>query len=185
MFLPSIFVDLPLVDDEESGHSLSSRDLPDFDSGDATPDPEIFNVQRAMVSAVDEQTRSRLIPWFEQYRASQKMGGSISDYEFLSFDDDLILDVKHGREDRFRFRVNEKHDYEIVVDSIFEFDGGWIMSGYISGRSDMSEATLYVHEDGTRTGDVFIKGVGRFIVTPTGQLPAHAVYLRNAEFAID
>ncbi len=139
----------------------------------------------AIVSSVDVATRAQLEPWFEEFASKITVGNPINEYHFVNFNDDLLLRIRSGQQSTFRFRISDVFDYEISVDYIHEFNGGWVLSGFLVDGSRRSEAKIFVNEDGTKLGNVFEFGVGQLIISPTGQLPNHVVYLRTGERDVD
>lgn len=140
--------------------------------------PDVFTV-------AGEATIQRLGPWFEDYKSSRTVGDPIETYAFVAFDDLLLAEIKMGRAERFRFAVSKSHDYEIVADSISEFEGGWILNGYLPDRPDYSQASIMVHDNGMKGGHVSIMGTGIFAIVPTPVLTHHLIFLMTGEINYD
>jgi hypothetical protein len=150
---------------------------------------EPINIQDAaddtspsMLAHVSEDVVPMFDPWFQEYLSTNKFRSDIEQVSFISFDDSLIARIQSGHQDTFRFQIDNYHDYDIVIDFVSEYGGGWVMSGHIGNKADTSELRLFVNDDGTKQGDLFVAGVGTFIVAPTDRLPVHAIYLRTATF---
>ena len=134
---------------------------------------------------VTETSAAKFSDWIEDYLSSQKVGDPVSTIEVVTFARDLIERLHRAEVTRFAFRINENHYYLLDRKSIFQFDGGWILNCTISGHDNYSEARIFVKDDGSIGGDLFIQGTGTFIIKPTNELPYHIVYLRTGSFSID
>ena len=134
---------------------------------------------------VTETSAAKFSDWIEDYLSSQKVGDPVSTIEVVTFARDLIERLHRAEVTRFAFRINANHDYMLDRKSVFQGDGVWILNCTILGHDDNSEARIFVKDDGSIAGDLFIQGTGTFIITPTNELPYHIVYLRTGSFSID
>jgi hypothetical protein len=163
---------------EQGDVSLQDANLQNEMLDDVVHGPELL-------VPVSEPVASALQPWFEEVKQTQKVGDPISIVEFLSFSDDLLTSLRYANERRFRFQMNSEFDFEISVDDVYEYDGGWVLHGHIIHKPDASSVRIFVEDDGTKSGSLFIRGVGRLFIEPTPQLPIHAVHLRTGSYRID
>lgn len=136
---------------------------------------------------------ARLAHWTAEFISSQKVGDPIRVYSLVTFDQLLIEQFRVGQIQRFALRINSDHTYLIsrkppsdnTSNNSVNYDNGWILQGDVDGRNDGSKAILYVRDDGSVGGHVFVKGVGRIIIQTTPELPYHLVYLKTGSFRID
>ena len=94
----------------------------------------------SIIRKADSITRERLEPWIETFLAKPRKLDPITEYEIVAFDDELLTRLRYGEESGFLFKLNDKYSYSITSESISDFDGGWILSGYLSDRNDRSDA---------------------------------------------
>lgn len=153
------------------------------------------DTQRLVTHPADSTATARLADWTADYISSQRVGDPIRVYALVTFDDLLIEQLRNRQIEQFAFRVNADHSYVIFrqpfsnyrsIDTrITNYDSAWILQGDVDGRNDGSKATLLIGDDGSVQGDVFLKGLGRFIIQPAPELPYHLVYLRTGSYSID
>jgi hypothetical protein len=138
-----------------------------------------------LLKIADRAMYQRLSIWFEDYKASRRVGDPIEVYAFVEFDDALIADIRIGKSDRFSFRISDTYNYEIVTESMFEIDRGWILKGYLPNRPDYSDASIIFNDNGSKGGHVSVIGTGIFVIVPTPELSHHLVYLKTGEIWMD
>jgi hypothetical protein len=153
------------------------------------------DAHRQVTHPADSTATARLADWTADFISSHKVGDPIRVHALVTFDELLIEQLRNRQIERFAFRVNADHTYVVSRQLISNYrsidtratnyDGGWILQGDVDDRNDGSKATLYIGDDGSVQGDVFLKGVGRFIIQPTPELPYHLVFLRTGSYAID
>ena len=139
----------------------------------------------SIIRAAESVTKKRLDPWLTDFLSRPKPGDPIQEYEIVSFDDDLFSKIRSGQEKNFQFHVNDKYSFLITAESVLEFDGGWLLNGYLPNRPDMSAAKIIIADDGSKMGDVFVMRIGRFEIDATSELPYHIVYLSTGTYDID
>jgi hypothetical protein len=153
------------------------------------------DAHRPVTHPADSSATARLADWTADFISSQKVGDPIRVHALVTFDELLIEQLRNRQIERFAFRVNADHTYmvsrRLISDNrntdarVTNYDGGWILSGDVDDRNDGSKATLFIGDDGSIQGDVFLKGLGRFIIQPTPERPYHLVFLRTGSYAID
>ncbi len=146
---------------------------------------DVKDLPLSIMRVANSVTKKRLEPWLTDFLSQPKPGDPIQEYEIVAFDDDLFTKIRYGEESTFRFHVNDKYSYLITAESILDFEGGWLLNGYLPNRPDMSAAKIIIADDGSKMGDVFVMRIGRFEINATSELPYHIVYLSTGTYDID
>ena len=153
------------------------------------------DAHRLITYPADPTATARLAEWTAEFINSHKVGDPIRVHALVTFDELLVEQLRNRQIDRFLFRVNANHtyvisrhpisDYRNIDARVTNYDGGWILRGDVDDRADGSKATLFIGDDGSVQGDIWLRGLGRFIIQPTPEPPYHLVFLRTGSYSID
>lgn len=170
-----------------------SAKLADANDGDRQTDLEIVQETQpraddeapSILVEVDETTKARFKPWFDEYRAQIKGSDPVTDYDFFLFDDVVVQNILSGAATKFRFGLH-KHSYEVEFDYSAQYEGGVMIRGHIPDHPTRSWVSIHVSDDGAvALGSLQALGSALLVILPVPDSPYHVVYSKTGTIPVD
>jgi hypothetical protein len=138
----------------------------------------------SLFDTTDPTTASNLKPWVDTYFADRKDAESITGFELVEPNYDLLRHIRKGEVSAFQFLFKDDAPIQVEVAEVNEHPSSWFVWGSTSEHPG-SIAEFTVEPDGSINGVISLPGLGQYGIRPSGQLPYHLVYFTRGVSSYD